>query len=61
MTKKVWILNHYALPPNLPGGTRHYDFSQELIKKGISEKKVIIAQNTINIESIIEENRNMIL
>lgn len=34
MTKKVWILNHYALPPNLPGGTRHYDFSQELIKKG---------------------------
>ncbi|HPJ92165.1 MAG TPA: glycosyltransferase [Bacteroidales bacterium] len=33
-------------------------YQQELIKKGISEKKVIIAQNTINIESIIEENRN---
>lgn len=33
-------------------------YQQELIKKGISEKKIIIAQNTINIESIIEENRN---
>ena len=34
MSKKIWILNHYAIPPNMPGGTRHYDFSQELIKKG---------------------------
>lgn len=33
MSKKIWILNHYALPPNLPGGTRHYDLSKELIKK----------------------------
>ncbi len=34
MTKKIWILNHYAVPPNMPGGTRHYDLSQELIKRG---------------------------
>ena len=33
MSKKIWILNHYAIPPNMPGGTRHYDLSQELIKK----------------------------
>lgn len=33
MSKKMWILNHYAIPPNMPGGTRHYDLSQELIKK----------------------------
>lgn len=33
MSKKIWILNHYAVPPNMPGGTRHYDLSQELIKK----------------------------
>lgn len=33
MSKKIWILNHYARPPNMPGGTRHYDLSQELIKK----------------------------
>ena len=33
MTKKIWILNHYAVPPNMPGGTRHYDLSRELIKR----------------------------
>ena len=33
MSKKIWILNHYAILPNMPGGTRHYDLSQELIKK----------------------------
>ena len=33
MSKEIWILNHYAIPPNMPGGTRHYDLSQELIKK----------------------------
>ena len=33
MSKKIWILNHYAIPPYMPGGTRHYDLSQELIKK----------------------------
>jgi glycosyltransferase involved in cell wall biosynthesis len=33
MSKSIWILNHYAMPPYMPGGTRHYDLSQELIKK----------------------------
>ena len=33
MSKSIWILNHYAVPPYMPGGTRHYDLSQELIKK----------------------------
>jgi glycosyltransferase involved in cell wall biosynthesis len=30
----IWIFNHYALPPNLPGGTRHYDLGRELVKRG---------------------------
>ncbi|MFN3478658.1 MAG: glycosyltransferase WbuB, partial [bacterium] len=30
----IWIFNHYAVTPNYPGGTRHFDFSKELIKKG---------------------------
>jgi len=30
----IWIFNHYALPPDLPGGTRHYDLGQELVKRG---------------------------
>jgi len=32
--KNVWILNHYAKTPDLAGGTRHYDFARELIKRG---------------------------
>lgn len=30
----LWILNHYATPPDTPGGTRHYDFARELVKQG---------------------------
>jgi len=30
----IWILNQYAHPPDLPGGTRHYDLGRELVKRG---------------------------
>jgi glycosyltransferase involved in cell wall biosynthesis len=30
----IWIFNHYAITPDLPGGTRHYDFAKELVKRG---------------------------
>ena len=30
----IWILNHYALTPDMSGGTRHYDFAKELVKRG---------------------------
>jgi glycosyltransferase involved in cell wall biosynthesis len=30
----IWMLNHYAKPPDSPGGTRHYDFARELVKQG---------------------------
>jgi len=30
----IWIFNHYAITPDLPGGTRHYDLAQELVKHG---------------------------
>ncbi|MDD5606520.1 MAG: glycosyltransferase family 4 protein [Candidatus Pacebacteria bacterium] len=30
----IWILNHYAITSNMPGGTRHYDFGKELVKRG---------------------------
>lgn len=32
--KTIWILNHHAIPPQVGGGTRHYDFSRELVKRG---------------------------
>jgi len=34
MGKRLWILNHYAVTPDLPGGTRHFDFGTELVKRG---------------------------
>jgi len=32
----IWIFNHYAQGPEIPGGTRHYDLAKALIKKGHS-------------------------
>jgi len=29
----AWILNHYAVTPDLPGGTRHFDFGKEIVKR----------------------------
>jgi len=30
----VWIFSQYAQPPDLPGGTRHYDLGRELVRRG---------------------------
>ena len=30
----IWILNHYATPPDTAGSTRHFDFARELMKQG---------------------------
>jgi len=30
----IWIFNHYAIMPDMPGGTRHYDLARELVKRG---------------------------
>jgi len=30
----IWIFNHYAITPNMPGEMRHYDLAQELVKRG---------------------------
>ncbi len=32
----IWILNHYAITPDFPGGTRHFDFASELAGRGHS-------------------------
>lgn len=32
--KSLWILNHYAAAPDMPGGTRHFDLANVLVKKG---------------------------
>ncbi len=30
----LWILNHYAISPDMAGGTRHFDLGRELVKNG---------------------------
>ncbi|MCP4152998.1 MAG: glycosyltransferase family 4 protein [bacterium] len=32
--KKIWILNHYAKPPDKKSGSRHHDIARYLQKKG---------------------------
>ncbi len=32
--KRLWIINHYAVPPTFPGGTRHYDLARALQRLG---------------------------
>jgi glycosyltransferase involved in cell wall biosynthesis len=31
---RIWILNHYASPPDRPAGTRHYEFGRALAEQG---------------------------
>lgn len=40
---RIWIVNHYALPPTSAGGTRHYNFARQLRQRG--HEVVIIAAN----------------
>ena len=30
----IWMLNHYAITPDMPGGTRHYCLGRELVMRG---------------------------
>ena len=39
----VWIINHYAIPPRLAGGTRHFHLAKELIATG--DQALIVAAN----------------
>jgi glycosyltransferase involved in cell wall biosynthesis len=32
--KRVWILNHYARTPDMPGGNRHYILGRHLVDRG---------------------------
>jgi len=32
--KSVWILNHYAVTPDMDGGTRHFDLGKQLVRRG---------------------------
>ncbi|OPX84746.1 MAG: 2-deoxystreptamine glucosyltransferase [Pelotomaculum sp. PtaB.Bin104] len=46
MTKEIWFINQYAVTPDLPGGSRHYDFGVELVRAGYT---VRIFAATVNL------------
>ena len=50
----IWIFNHYAITPNLPGGTRHFDLAKELTQRGY---KVSIFASSFN-HSLRKEMKN---
>jgi glycosyltransferase involved in cell wall biosynthesis len=54
MNKNIWIFNHYAITPDLPGGTRHYDFGRELVKRGYN---VTIFASSFHY-SLLKETKN---
>jgi glycosyltransferase involved in cell wall biosynthesis len=60
MKKNIWILNHYAGPPEVTGGVRHYKFAENLISKGY--KVIVFAassrHNTAG--NLIQDNRKYI-
>lgn len=30
----LWIINHYAISPDMAGGSRHFDLAREMAKDG---------------------------
>ena len=46
---KIWIINHYAIPPSMGGLVRHYYFSKYLQQKG-HEVKIFTSSKIHNTE-----------
>lgn len=42
--KNIWIFNHYAGPPSITTGLRHFNFAKYLIRNGY---KVIIFASSV--------------
>lgn len=56
MKNNIWIFNHYAQGPDLPGGTRHYDLAKELISKGYNVTIFASGFHYTLLKNVIEYN-----
>src|SRR4030042_2191518 len=54
MRRVLWIFNHYAITPEFPGGTRHFELAQALVQKGW--EVVIFAANFIHMDHTTVQN-----
>ena len=55
---KIWIVNHYAIPPAFGGLNRHYYFSREFRKKGI-ETRIFSSGKIHNTDINMTENSEL--
>lgn len=46
-TKEAWIINHYAVAPDMPGVTRHFSIAREMVRKEI-EVKIFAADQGVH-------------
>lgn len=52
----IWIFNHYAITPDYPGGTRHFELGKNISERG--HRVVIFASNFIHMSfSFVELER----
>jgi len=56
--KTLWIFNHYAQGPDLPGGTRHYDLARELVLKGFEVTIFASGFHYTLLKDVIEYNKD---
>jgi glycosyltransferase involved in cell wall biosynthesis len=52
----IWILNHYAGPPEINGGIRHYKFAENLISRGY-KVKIFAASSRHNSKANLIQDR----
>lgn len=57
MRRNIWILNHYAKPPEIGGGVRHYKLGENLIKKGYKVKIFAASSKHNSKDNIINDNK----
>ena len=62
--KHIWWINHHAVPPIVPGGTRHYSLAKEIMNHG--DYKVTIINGsfdhlTPHFEEAQDGDRNSLL
>ena len=53
MTKHIWWINHHAVPPTVPGGTRHFSLAKSL--KKLDYETTIINGSFDHLNSHFEE------
>ena len=55
---QCWWINHYAIPPNEPGGTRHYSLAKKLKTHGIEVTIIASSFNYVQRKERLKANES---